>query len=55
MQVKDRVERGDGRRGVQLRSAGLLALLLMGLGIAAAAVVGLVTLGLAALIDQALG
>jgi hypothetical protein len=55
VEVSETVERG-GRGGLaHLRAAGLLALLLMGLGVAVAAVVGLVALGLAALIDQALG
>lgn len=49
------VERGDDRRRAQVRSAGLLGLLLTGLGVAVAAVLAVLALGLAALFDRALG
>jgi hypothetical protein len=55
VEVSETGERADHRWLPPLRSAGLLGLLLTGLGVAVAAVVGLVALGLAALIDQALG
>ena len=55
MEVKETVERGDRRWWVRLRSAGMLALLLIGLGVAVAGILGVLVLGLAALMDQALG
>ena len=53
--VSHRVEHGDRRRRRQARSAGLLGLLLTGRGVAVAAVLALLALGLAALFDRALG
>jgi hypothetical protein len=55
VEVPDAVERGDRRWTARLRAAGLLALLLTGLGVAAAAVIGATAIGIATLIDQALG
>ena len=54
MDVRERV---DGRDPVwaRLRSVGLLALLLTGLGVAAAATVGAIAIAVATLVDQALG
>ena len=55
MEVNDVVERGERPRGARVRSGLLLALLLIGLGVGVAAVVGAIALATAALIDQALG
>lgn len=55
MEVRESVERGDRPLWTRLRSAGLLALLLTGLGVAAAAVVGAMAIAVATLVDQALG
>ena len=55
MEVRDPAEPGDRSAWGRLRSAGLLALLLTGLGVAAAAAVGAVAIAVATLIDQALG
>jgi len=49
------VERDHRPWWLRLRSAFLLGLLLVGLGVAAAAVLGLVALAVASLFDQALG
>ena len=49
------VEGGDRRGWAKVRSAGLLVLLVAGLGVGVAAVVGALALASAALIDQALG
>ena len=55
MELRDPAEPGDRPWWVRLRSAGLLAVLLTGLGVAVAAVIGAVAIAMAALIDQALG
>jgi hypothetical protein len=54
VKVSEDVERGD-RRGHRLRSGALLVALLTGLGVATAALIGVLALALAALMDQALG
>ena len=55
MNVSEVAERDRRPWWVRLRSAVLLVLLLAVLGVATAAVVGLLALAMAALIDQALG
>jgi hypothetical protein len=55
VEVSKAAEHDDRREWAMLRSAGMLALLLTGLGIAAAAVIGVLSLAVAALVDQALG
>jgi hypothetical protein len=55
VEVSEVAEAGDRRGWAWLRSAGTLALVLTGLGIAAAAVIGVLGLAVAALVDQALG
>lgn len=55
MQVSEVGERSVRPWWVRVRSAALLGLLLTGLGTAVAAVIGVLMLGLAALLDQALG
>jgi len=55
VQVSGAEQRGDHRWWARLRAGFLLALLLTGLGVAMAAVIGLAALGAAAVLDQALG
>ena len=55
VEVSEVVERDARPWWVRLRSGVLLALLLTALGVAAAAVIGLLAVASAALIDQALG
>ena len=55
MEIDEGAERDARPWWVRLRSGALLALLLTALGVATAAVVGLLALATAALIDQALG
>jgi hypothetical protein len=55
MRTSGVVERTDRPWWLRVRSAALLALLLTGLGIATAAVIGVLALGLGALLDNALG
>jgi hypothetical protein len=53
--VREDAGRDERTWWVRLRSAAVLALLLLGLGIAVAAVLGVVALAVAALFDRALG
>ena len=55
MEVSEVVDQDERPWWVRVRSASLLVLLLVGLGIAAAGVVGVLALALGALLDQALG
>ena len=55
VKVSEAVEQGDQQWWARVRSALLLGALLTGLGVAVAAVIGLVALAMAALVDQALG
>jgi len=55
VEVSEVAERDARPWWVRVRSGALLALLLTSLGVATAAIIGLVALALAALIDQALG
>ena len=55
MEVSRVAEQGDRRWWRRVRSGALLVALLVGIGVAAAAVIGLLALALAALLDQALG
>lgn len=55
MKLRESDEPGVRSAWTRLRSVGLLALLLTGLGVAAAATVGAVAIAVATLIDQALG
>jgi hypothetical protein len=55
VEVSRVVERGDSPGWRRLRSGALLVGLLVGIGVAAAAVIGVLALALAALADQALG
>lgn len=55
MEMTDVIEQDDRPWWLRLRSACMLALLLGGLGVAVAAVLGLVVLALASVLDQALG
>ena len=55
MQVEGVTERDERPWWVRARSGVLLALLLTGLGVLVAAVIGVSVLAIAALLDQALG
>ena len=55
MEVRQGAERGDRRDWSRWRSGTLLVALLVGIGIAAAALIGVLAVALAALMDQALG
>ena len=55
MEVSRVVERDDSPGWRRLRSGALLVGLLVGIGVAAAAVIGVLALGLTALADRALG
>lgn len=55
MEVSKLVERDDRRGWRRVRSVALLVVLLAGLGVGVAAVVGALALATATLIDQALG
>lgn len=53
--MAERTDKHDIPRGRRLRSAALLVLLVSGLGVVAAAVVGLLAVALTSLVDHALG
>ena len=55
VEVSDGVERGRGSGWSRLRAGALLVALLVGIGVGAAVVIGVLAVALAALMDQALG
>jgi len=55
MEASEGTERSDRSAWTRLRSGVLLGGLLIGIGVAAAAVIGIVAVAVAALMDQALG
>jgi hypothetical protein len=55
VEVRQDAERGDRRDWSRWRSGALLVALLVGIGVAAAALIGVLAVALAALMDQALG